>query len=441
MLGFGGSQTYNGDQLLAEEGRDAVYKALFEDLKLDYFRIRNYYDYEGQKENYEKQLKDFVGGALKYGSVPTRNKPAIKLIFTSWSPPAYLKSNKRVNGTEDGTAEGKKNVTLAKDASGKFVYDGFANWWLASLKDFNRLTGRYPDLITLQNELDIAVSYEGCEFLGTEGKTADGHEFAGYDQALAAVHAKLQKELGKDAPGITGPETFTIRLDSGDSQVKRYLDPDTEWGKNSYNLLEAVSFHIYGNGAEQQNPEEYRKALTRLKEVYRPNNSGKLLMQTEFLEGVDLVQQASMMADAFVYGDISAYFVWMSARVNPNPGNALVYYNPSDKSVERRGRFYAVKHFSNFIGQGWRRIEASLTNDQLRIAAFRKDFGPEVTIVLINPTNSPQTVTLPNQEFKKSEQFRSSETEAGEKFRSLGPLVNNEVALLPRSVVTVHYSN
>lgn len=444
MLGFGGTQTYNGDAVLSFPERDRVYRALFADLKIDYLRLRNFHDYEGQQTTFENMLRDYVGGASKYSTPEFRGqKGPVKLLFTSWSPPARLKNNNRINGTSDGTDKGKKDVTLKRGPDGKYVYREFADWWVDSLKTFRRVTGRLPDLVTLQNELDISVTYEGCEFVGTEGQKKDGFELAGYSEALAATHTRIASEFGKDAPGITGPENFTIRLDSGDSQVKRYLDPETAWGKQSLSLLSNISFHIYGNGAEAADPTRYRAALGRLKEVYRDYKAAKPLMETEFLEGVDLVQQASMISDAFVYGDVSAYFVWIIARGVHQPGNALVYYNLSDGSVERRGRFYAVKHFSQFIGEGWHRVEAAVPNDGLRVSAFRKDDGKEAALVLVNPTASPVTLKIPASlaGFGLPKLYRSSETEAGEKFRELGEVKDGTVLLLPRSVATLHWTS
>ena len=85
-------------------------------------------------------------------------------MFTSWSPPPYLKSNNLVSGRADGTDKGLANVTLKKGANGQYLYREFADWWLSSLQNFRALSGAYPDYIALQNELDWPVTYDGCEF-------------------------------------------------------------------------------------------------------------------------------------------------------------------------------------------------------------------------------------------------------------------------------------
>src|ERR1041385_5660414 len=59
IYGFGGTQTYNGDAIMDFANREAVYRALFSDLKLDILRLRNYYDYAGQKEGFEAQPHEY----------------------------------------------------------------------------------------------------------------------------------------------------------------------------------------------------------------------------------------------------------------------------------------------------------------------------------------------------------------------------------------------
>src|SRR5215210_5076256 len=72
MYGFGGSQTFNGDALADYPGREAVYQALFQELKLDIFRLRNYHDYEGQKEKFEKVTREFATAARRWSDPKKR---------------------------------------------------------------------------------------------------------------------------------------------------------------------------------------------------------------------------------------------------------------------------------------------------------------------------------------------------------------------------------
>lgn len=445
IYGFGGTQTYNGDLLADFSNRDAVYRALFSDLRLDILRLRNYYGYAGQEKAFEARTREFARGALRRSDPSKRGgKAPVRLMFTSWSPPADLKSNGRVSGRSDGTDKGLPNATLRKDASGQYVYGAFADWWLASVGKFRDLCGAYPDYIALQNELDLSVAYEGCRFLPTEGR-ADGYDFAGYDRALAAVSDRLTGALGARVPRIVGPETFTIRMGpDGKSHVQMYADPTTDEGRAALARLFGVSFHIYGSGAETPDHREFRRLLDNLHQTYRPKGAGKPLFQTEFIEGPTLTQLASNIHDTLAAGGASAYLVWILARSVRQPGFALVYYNPYDGSVERRERFYAVKHFSAFVGEGWRRVEAECADPEVRLSAYLKDGGGALVAVLINPTSAERRVALKpdGAEFRDAMAavYRSTEGEDGERWREMGaPGPGGVVVLPPRSVATVKY--
>jgi len=441
IYGFGGSLTYNGDALIDFPNRDAVYRALFSDLKLDIWRLRNYHDYEGQEEAFEKKTKDFAMGALKWGDSAKRNgKAPVRLMFTAWSPPAYLKSNGKISGRSDGTDKGLENATLRREKDGSYAYGAYADWWLASLRKFKDLVGVYPDYIALQNELDIAVTYEGCEFLPTEGTGKNGYSFAGYDRALAAVSDRLSGALGVQAPKIVGPETFTI---SGD-HVKNYVDPTTPAGKATLARLFGVSFHIYGSGASTPDQTEFHGLLEKLRSTFQPDGNSKPLFQNEFLEGASLTSVASMISDTFTIGNASAYLVWMSARNASQAGYALVFFNPYDGSVERRERFYAVKHFSEFVGEGWRRIEAESGDPSVRLSAYLKADRSQLVAVLVNATDQEKKVALnpDGTDFanSKTASFRSSEGDGGERWHELGALgADHVITLTPHSVVTVKF--
>lgn len=440
IYGFGGSQTYNGDALMDFPNRDAVYRALFSDLKLDIWRLRNYNGYEGQQAGFDAKTREFATGALKWGTSDKRGgKAPVRLMFTAWSPPAYLKSNKLISGRSDGTDKGAENVTLRRNPDGGYAYGEYADWWLASVRKFKELAGVYPDYIALQNELDLAVTYEGCEFLPTEGIGKGGNSFAGYAQALAAVSDKFTKELGAQAPKIVGPETFTISTSKDDkNHVQAYADPATPVGKATLSRLFGVSFHIYGTGAPSSDLDRFHQCLESVRKLY----PDKPLFQTEYLEGASLTSVAGMISDCFTIGNVSAYFVWISARSAAGPGYGFVYFNPYDGSVERRERFYAVKHFSEFVGEGWHRIETECPDPALRFSGYRKD--GQLAAVLINSSESERKVTLALEggDFgqAKTSVFRSSEGEGGERWRVLGALGSDRVVTLtPHSVVTVKF--
>jgi O-glycosyl hydrolase len=99
IYGFGASLTYSGDALSTFANRDLVYKELYSDLGMDILRLRNYSGYDGQQDNFDRITKEFASGAIKYSTPDYRHgKMPVRFMFTSWSPPANLKSNNALSG-------------------------------------------------------------------------------------------------------------------------------------------------------------------------------------------------------------------------------------------------------------------------------------------------------------------------------------------------------
>jgi O-glycosyl hydrolase len=433
ILGFGGSQTYNGDLLGTFSGRKKVYEALFQDLRLDFYRLRNYHDYPGQQEKFDTLLRDYTGGVREFGGVKKRGgKAPVRFMFTAWSPPPRLKSNNLVSGRSDGTDKGLENATLAKLPDGSFDYAGYAQWWLSSVQHFKKLSGRYPDYISLQNELDLSVPYEGCRFLPTEGTTREGYALAGYDKTLTAVATLLRQKLGKNTPKITGPEPFTVQVNGqGIGRVQSYVSPSV------LSQLDAITFHIYGSGAERVDQTQFHNALKAQKSAF----PGTPMLQTEFLEGDTFIKLATQIHDTLVVGEASGYFIWMASRSFATPGLAMVYFDPITGAIEKRERFYAMKHYSAFVGEGWNRVETECGDTEIRLSAFVQPTQKQAVAVFINPTDKEKKVTLASPSgYNNSEVFRSSQGEDGEHWRPLGTLdKNTPLTLLKRSMITVRF--
>jgi O-glycosyl hydrolase len=447
IYGFGGTLTYAADSLASFPNRDTVYKLLYQDLNLDILRLRNYDGYAGQQQAFDSITKEFADGAIRDSVPALRNgKKPVRLMFTSWSPPEYLKSNDLTSGTSNGTATGLLNATLKRGPDGKYEYGAFADWWLQSIQQFKTLCGQYPNYIALQNELDFSVPYPACHFLPTQGISSDGYPMAGYDQALAAVYSRLSSALGTSAPKILGPETFTINTNPGGvNHVTEYVDPKTAIGKKELTELFGISFHLYGTGASGSDLPRFHSDLASLPAAYQTGSIYKPLFETEYLKGDTMTALAGMIHDTLTDGNVSAYLTWLIARSTKSPGLALVYFNPDNGLVETRQLFYAVKAYSAFVGEGWHRIGADCTDPAVEISAFISPNSRRLVSVLINPTTTPHQITVsPDGTLDTKDAsavYASSEGEAGERWQSLGPLqAGNTLTMPAKSVATIVFT-
>jgi hypothetical protein len=139
LEGFGASGAWYENWLTAHPLKNEIYDCLFGQLGLDIYRIRNTYDISSS--NMTESAKIVHAAEVSLGH-------PIKVMISSWSPPAYLKSNASMAGG-----------TLAKDASDGYMYDEFARWWADSLDEYS-IHGINADYINIQNEPDDEISQE-----------------------------------------------------------------------------------------------------------------------------------------------------------------------------------------------------------------------------------------------------------------------------------------
>src|SRR5690606_4409622 len=163
ITGFGASLAFYEGWLTAHPNRAQIYDVIFKELSLDILRVRNTYGYDASMIDRVKQFYTAAEQSLGH---------PIDIMVTSWGPPAYHKSN---GGTLKYTVN---NGTV------EFDYSGFANWWNASLDNYNA-NGIHPKYISIQNEPDWEANYESC--LMRPSETVNSSDtIAGYNKALDA---------------------------------------------------------------------------------------------------------------------------------------------------------------------------------------------------------------------------------------------------------------
>ena len=178
--GFGASGAwYQNNVITCSASHPEIYNILFRDLGIDIYRIRNTY---GIDSSYISDTANIVQAANNALGHP------IRIMNTSWSPEASLKSN-------GNTSQG----TLAKDANGNYRYADFAQWWADSLTEWSN-AGVNSYYVNMQNEPGYQNSgWDTCQFDPTEDSS-----YAGYEQAFAALCTKLNSLPSR--PILLAPE-------------------------------------------------------------------------------------------------------------------------------------------------------------------------------------------------------------------------------------------
>ena len=411
-LGAAGAYEQNFVLGMPQPYRDNLYDTLFDELGLDIYRLRNTYNQGPSGASYINDSAQIIAAAKE------RN-PSLKIMISSWSPPAELKSNHLLNGGG--------NATLAKDTNDTnwppyyYVYDQYAKWWYDSLVAWDN-NGVHADYVSMQNEPDYDASWDSCRFNATENSTV-----AGYRQAFEAVYQKLYSQMGPSLPKLLAPET--AGLYSLDTYINNLIDRNHVYG---------YAHHLYNGGGSYNDPDGFISQMT----YFRNSYGYKPLLQTEFSKGdtgdvttfTEAMNLAQLMHNSLVVEGVSAYLYWELFWGAPK---GLVSFMGFGGTYTINPVYYAFKHYSAFTDPGWHRVAALTDSSSLRISAFKNPDNSQLTIVIINTSDSSVSLTLTLNGFSpdSSEVYRSSETALY--WSDIGPF-SPSMSLPAQSITTIH---
>ncbi len=400
--GFGASGAHFTMEFVRHNKKSELYKVLFKDLGLDIFRVRNVYlnDANAMQETVEivKGAKAAVGRDLK-------------IMMSSWSPPASMKSNDSIRG--GGTLKKK---------DGKYMYDEYAQWWYDGLVAYEK-AGVKADYVNIQNEPDYLAHWDSCQLEPTET-----NDIAGYDAAFEAVWQKFNKEMGKAMPKMLAPET------TGLDRLGEYID-----NLDDKSHVYGYAHHLYNCAGDGDNipgcgaaPDRYISDMKEVKSKY----GSKPLIQTEYEhqpgDWEDAINTAILMHNSLTVEGVSAYLYW-DLFWGSTSGLASI---DDPNSITIKPTYYTFKQYSAFIDSGWQRVEASSDNSNLRISAYIGPDNKKLALVIINTTDETEITfdcSVKGFDVANGEVYRTSRTENCANVGSYsggGPLV------LPVSSVT-----
>ncbi|MCX7798005.1 MAG: T9SS type A sorting domain-containing protein [Melioribacter sp.] len=266
--------------------------------------------------------------ALNISTAKAAYSMGVKIIASPWSPPAHMKSNNNIVGGR-----------LLDEYYGDYALH------LKSFVDFMASNGVPLYAISIQNEPDIKVNYESCDWTASE----------------------MVKFIRENAPTIgtkiIAPESFQFIKTISDAILN---DPI------AVNNVDIIGGHIYGGGLEP-----YPLAKSK----------GKELWMTEHLDTdttwKKVLATGKEIHDCMVVG-MNAYIWWYIVR----------FYGPilENSQVSKRG--YVMSQFSRFIRPGYVRVYSSVSSsvDPRKgifsyISAYRNN-NNRIVIVVVNTGSS-----------------------------------------------------
>jgi glucuronoarabinoxylan endo-1,4-beta-xylanase len=418
IVGFGGSAVYYVSNVVNRTiADDDIYRALFSDLGLDILRIGNWYQNETETGTSETTPFSDVDAVtlVKHATKDLGHAP--KILMSSWSPPAYLKSNGDTN-----------NGDTLVDSAGAYHYAEFGQWWLKTLAEYAS-RGVEPDFIGIQNEPDWSASYQSCLFDTDEGL------HAGYPQALDAVHGAIAASSLHLKPAIWGPEPVGIGYD----RVETYL-ATLDLGN-----LDGIAHHLYhGGGPGDRPPAESFDASMR-NVASAAATAGKPLFMTEYSGSPSMVETALMIHESLVVEGVSAYIYWplFWGVESATPTSLLTVEDPAAPYTTAKGytindNYYSLKHYAKWVESGWVRVEATSTVTAVKVSAFASPDGKQLSVVLINSDEVAHNVDVSTGTFVPAGAFRTSG--AIERTAALTLGSNNVIAMPAKSLGTLAFA-
>jgi len=254
------------------------------------------------------------------------------VMATPWSPPVEMKSNGALIG-------GSLKVES---------YGAYADH-LLSYRDFLQANGVPLYSISVQNEPDIQVSYESCDWTP--------------QQMVDWVRSQGPKFEGVQ---LMAPES--TRFD------RRWSDPLLQ-APDVAAQFDIIGGHVYGNGVA-----DYPLARQQGKEVWMTehySDSANPANQWPLALGVGTDVHRSMVVN------FNAYVWWAIRRAY-----GLL---TEDGLVSKRG--YVMAQYSKFVRPGFVRVSATQpANTDLAVTAYKG--GNQLVVVALNRSTTAQTVAL-----------------------------------------------
>jgi O-glycosyl hydrolase len=353
MLGFGGALSWYSDRVISSTKKTEIANLIFDDLGADIIRLKNWY----YPDNYPAVTStDVMTDDNSKASWNVTNQlyelakdlnPDVRILFSSWGPPAGLKSN---GSTREGT--------LKKDGD-EFMYDAYADYWVNLLDNlpFD------PEYISIQNEPTYSnPGWTTCQWSATETTTSPDYHIA-FDK----VYDKIKDRA--NAPVMIGPESQDIATFAPFANILK--------NKAHCGMLAYHPYNINtGTSAEQ--------IVTLLQTIKAFNTKPNIM--TEFSDNLNWFNTALFIHNTLVHANSSGYIYWKLAWAAPAAGAA----DAGMISINAAGAYtvtpfyHLIKHFSKHIDAGYKRIDAATANVNLRVSAFKNAANDKLTVIILN---------------------------------------------------------
>ena len=313
-----------------------------------------------------------------------------RFVFSTWSPSSFIKTNK---------------TTVQGGFVRMDMFDEYAENIAACILASKRNWGIDVGAFSIQNELMFIEPYKSCL-----------HSPYSVREAVRALSRKFKKE------GITTriqlPEDMTFY-----DRMRAYVLPTLQ-------DKETASFHGDFCTHRQQGWEDVMRwnefASRYRRQTWMTETSGH---KANWKGAMKL---ALDMYDYLVGGNMSAWIYWQLTDNASSSDYALMI------GTEPTCKYYASKHYYKWIRPGAYRVEASSSDMDLKVSAFRHDPDGSLTLVLINDSETDKSISVDMGERYEGVDFRIFSSGEGENCVDKGSLEGKEFVIPAMHIVTLY---
>lgn len=401
---------------------DATYlDRTIDDLGVTFFRTQIYWDGEAVNDNDNPATVNATGFNFGPSSDNGKQFPFIKdlsdrgakIIATVWTPPTWMKlfddADRRPTECYNcyQCTVGNPGTEMCGGRLNPELYDEFAEYLTVYVKTLKEKTGVDLYGISIQNEPFFANPFESNVVLPEE-----------YADILRTVGERFDQEglntkfFGPEhmAEWSWGWQTKYVNEILGDPSVNPHLD------------IYAVHGYVDGVAADYGSAEGWTALYDNIALAH-----DKPLWMTETSDfsvtGFPLAfSMSKSLYLAIRFGRISAWVYW-------SMHDAVV------KNNQLTPLGYAFKNFYRYIRPGAKVIEASSSDPQILVLAFRHPETQDLSIILINTSDQSKDISMDIPlEHSELTVYRTS---ANENCKNLGVLTGDNVVLPPQSISTI----
>jgi O-glycosyl hydrolase len=302
-----------------------------------------------------------LGYAKRFLQAAQRQNEPLVVITSILSPPAYMKLSDTIPGLVEAAPDYNTTTCRLRDGYDG-VYSRFLVRYLQAVRDS---MGREEYALSLQNEPAFQEPYASCVYNGARYTSVA----AAVGQAIVTA-GLLTKFFGAEHMSWAFPNTFenVVRANT-----------------TALGYFRAWAVHGYTDGVHADTG-SFAGSTPTDKPLWMSETSGSEFGTTT-TDWHGAMTLANQMLGFFGRGRISA---WNFLHVMQNGATVGAYYCDGQPTA----LYYVARHFSRFIRPGARQVASTITGAGVKAVAFERDADTCLTVVLINTTSAPVTVTL-----------------------------------------------